>query len=533
MKVLNVIVLSILISILSIGSTFSQNESKHFKLLLIIKPAVDLPEFSLSRTTISAESIAAITESYTIHFPKLTATITDSTVTIETKVVVSDKPIRAVAGNKSGAYLEPQNIVEDVAAYSFPGQYDCIQVIYSLASIPNIAWGLTFPGSCYSSEMNYAGICTIANFNSAADYRNPASNVHEVFLHEWLHTLEAYYYNVLGVTNPPEPGHLDAAGNLCYTNLVKFYADHLNGTMHNYCVNPPAALPGTGFGPKAWQYPSPREFYGAFNDETLEPSAGMVAENLILNPSFEKLDGRDMPQNWSTWKFFNDNAVSYSVDNQIKTHGIYSAHISNNPNMNLSSFNQEIKVEPNTTYVFMGKMKTKNVIAFEGSHNIGGAFILTHDLMGWGTVNQIMGTNDWKRFAILYNSRNDNSVIVRNCLGHWSSAATGDAWFDDLFLVKLKDFELVASSIIDNIADKKAQNQNLVVYTTNHDIIIENLENNIEKIYLYDILGRMLKSVETSHQNKVIISADNLPKGILLINATGNKIFKTAKFVNF
>jgi hypothetical protein len=224
----------------------AQENQAHFKMLLIIKPNVNLPEHSLIESTLSQEAIEAITFNYLDEFPWLVDSITGGMVTIETSVVVSERPVTSIGGDENDFYLAPEGCAEDIQEFSSSAQYDCIQVVYSLANLPTAAWGLTFPGSCFTPLTNYAGICTIKNLTDPQDYYNRNIHVSEVFLHEWLHTLEYYYYNLLHATNPPSPGHLDAAGSLCYTNLVQFYADHLTGNMYNYCDDPPTPLPGTG-----------------------------------------------------------------------------------------------------------------------------------------------------------------------------------------------------------------------------------------------------------------------------------------------
>jgi len=514
-------------------ATQAQENLAHFKLLLIIRPNVNLPELSLVETTLSQEAIDAITFNYLNELPWLVDTMTGGMVSVETEVVVSQTPITFVGGDANGYYLTPEGCAEDIQTFSLPAQYDCIQVIYSLANLPHAAWGLTFPGSCFTAMTNYAGICTIENFTNSQDYYNRDIHVSEVFIHEWLHTLEYYYYDLIHATNMPSPGHLDAAQNLCYGtadhNLVEFYADHLTGTLYNYCEVPPIPLPaGSGFGPQAYQYPTPKELFAVINDSLIY-SEDMRANNILLNPSFELLDVNNNPLNWETYYWFGTPIVFTTTHTEF-THENTSLYIKNE-DMNLTYAYQTIAIEPNKQYMFIGDIKTQNVEAHETNHNIGAAFVLVNNWGSeWGYVDHIMGTHDWTRMVMLYHSQTHNSIRINCGMGYWSSAATGEVWFDNLWFGKISDIEMINST--SNITETPYSTTPIYLYKQNDQWVAENLNQQFNIMQIYDITGRLLKSVNIENANYITIATPDLPTGLLLLNFRGNKETTTLKFVN-
>ncbi|MDR1758321.1 MAG: T9SS type A sorting domain-containing protein [Bacteroidales bacterium] len=510
----------------------------HFNLLLVIKPEFNLPQFDLVGTTLSSDKIEAITRSYLVHLPDLCSRISDSMVVLSTKVVVSPYAISQHHGDANDFLLYPEDVIEDIQQFSSPGEFDCIQFIYNLDGKVNAnAWGLTYPSFCFTSQMNYAGYCTIVDINSASDYANADHTVHEVFLHEWMHTLEQYYYNLLGVTRIPGGG-LDGAGGLGYTSdtygrgedetrffkgLELFYRDHLLGTMYNY--NEHSDMPGTGFGPAAYAYPTPREVYSQLTNAFWKPAESTRANNLLQNPSFEEITPDSLPVSWvADNRWFADHQHSWTTVSGTCTHGNRALYISATEDV-VFAVKQELVLE-NEAYILTFKIKTNQVEAHEGGHNFGAGMQTwdNHPDGYWYSNGPAFeGTQDWQRGGKLFKPNPEYpTTTIAAAIGNWSSAATGAAWFDDIILVKIKDFKGSIDSsttAINSILPDKSGNLKIYPNPAKNELKIENGEwKTGNKIEIYDLLGKLQQSSISNQQSSIqTIDISHLSTGMYLL----------------
>lgn len=267
----NCALIVLLFSILTCHAQAEVPAPVEFDLLLIIKPTGSIPELDYSYT-MTEEDIAAATKSYLEYFPALVTKLSKGTVKVNTTVKVSSRPVTTLSTINNSYWLSPGDAKEDVKEFTEIGQYDCVQTYYCLTGIGgDIMWGL---GSYdFFEEVNYAGYSAIVYRESFStpEYLNPDSYAHEIWLHEWMHSLEGFYYNVLGVRRPPHPAHLDAAEKLGYTsdiiedsvcvnNLPIFYSHHLLGKFIDF-THPLRPTIDGGFGPEAWKYGTPKQYY--------------------------------------------------------------------------------------------------------------------------------------------------------------------------------------------------------------------------------------------------------------------------------
>lgn len=267
----NCVLIVLLFSIFTCHAQTEVPSPVEFDLLLIIKPTGSIPELGYSYT-MSDEDIAAATKSYLEYFPALVTKLSNGTVKVNTTVKVSSRPVSTLSSLNDSYWLSPADVKEDAKEFTEIGQYDCVQTYYSLIGMgENILWGL----GCFDffEETNYAGYCAIVYRESFStpEYQNPDSYAHEIWLHEWMHSLEGFYYNILGVRRPPHPAHLDAAENLgyksditengvCINNLPVFYSHHLMGKFIDFTHPLRPSIDG-GFGPEAWKYGTPKKYY--------------------------------------------------------------------------------------------------------------------------------------------------------------------------------------------------------------------------------------------------------------------------------
>ncbi len=152
----------------------------------------------------------------------------------------------------------------------------------------------------------------------------------------------------------------------------------------------------------------------------------VTAENLIPNPSFEEAaDGKPAGwdnQNWVGQARFEHADVghtgnrSVSVDFDQPGDGGWVVHV---------------RVQPHATYRLSGWIKTEDVQTSGGR----GAIIGVHNIQPVVTP-AVLGTSDWKRGEVVFETGQNISVQIHCFLGAWGTV-TGRAWFDDLKLEKL------------------------------------------------------------------------------------------------
>jgi hypothetical protein len=101
------------------------------------------------------------------------------------------------------------------------------------------------------------------------------------------------------------------------------------------------------------------------------------------------------------------------------------------------SFEAKVPVEPFATYRLSGWIKTENVHALDGR----GALMNVHDLGIVNATPPLTGTHDWTRVELVFQTFGQDRLSVLCCLGGWG-LASGKAWFDDLVLQKLNNYDL-------------------------------------------------------------------------------------------
>lgn len=126
-----------------------------------------------------------------------------------------------------------------------------------------------------------------------------------------------------------------------------------------------------------------------------------------------------MEFNLHTSDFSRDNSVKYSNKASYKIQ-------SNTPND--AMYVQTIEVTPNTAYKVSCMVKTEDVKAQKGILTAG-AHISIADTVE--KSDSIVGTNDWQKMELLFNSKNRTSVNIGFRLGGYEDDCTGTVWFSD------------------------------------------------------------------------------------------------------
>lgn len=160
----------------------------------------------------------------------------------------------------------------------------------------------------------------------------------------------------------------------------------------------------------------------------VETPATTCPDQLLQNGGFE-LSGYPYsaaPLNWNTG-FWNSSAQLVH-DNTTHHFGSGSARITA-ATENDAWFRQDVTVQPNTSYLLTGWIKTENVTGGVGANL---------SLVGtWTHTEGLHGTNNWTRVSIYFNSGSGTQITIGARLGYWAATSSGTAWFDDLRLTPI------------------------------------------------------------------------------------------------
>ena len=145
--------------------------------------------------------------------------------------------------------------------------------------------------------------------------------------------------------------------------------------------------------------------------------------NILTNSSFEQgvYSPASLPDDWS-WDTFNPTAIHTWDQRESKT-GNRSVKITS-ATPNDARWIQNVPVEQNKPYSLSGWVKTENVGHSSESVDLGANISL---LGGFTHSPGILGTTDWKRTGVLFNSGSNQQVTVAARLGFFSGTTTGTA----------------------------------------------------------------------------------------------------------
>ena len=157
-----------------------------------------------------------------------------------------------------------------------------------------------------------------------------------------------------------------------------------------------------------------------------QPEVKIANVNLIENPSFEN-EKNMQPIGWKTNKYGGGD-VTYEWANIGRT-GKHSVMIHSDNGVD-AGWLCDIPCDPNTDYILSGWIKT------EGVEKVGraeGALLNLH--IHQLKSNAVVGSHDWTRVELKFNSGDQSHVIINCLFGGWGSAK-GTAWYDDIELVR-------------------------------------------------------------------------------------------------
>jgi hypothetical protein len=394
-----------------------------WRVLLIVKAkgeirAEDFPgvDYEMSRTDIEAVKVA-----FTEFTPAFVKTLSRGRLVLKADVVVSPTPLTKVAKLGDGNWISPDCVSDDIASLAPPGKYDGVFVYWKDSddtTKQNLKGGF---GWTLGSADGYKGVgYSCVNFVPARNLGRE-SEWTEVFLHEWLHQLEAFYGGK-GVKLPR--GGLHGNDNYGFK--------HKGGWKHWYEAFINAELMESdgsqvGLGEAAWRRGTFRDEQRIRLPEYLTPERRRA--NLLVDGSFE--DGGNSWTNRS-WR---GNANSAAIVSDVHKVG-KSAAVLRSSAADDVMYLQKVTVKPKTRYLLSGWVRTEKVVVEQEGGATGANLSVAG---GFEATSSLVGTKGWTYLALVFASGDREEVEIGARLGHHGSTASGTAWFDDLVLIEIPE----------------------------------------------------------------------------------------------
>lgn len=161
------------------------------------------------------------------------------------------------------------------------------------------------------------------------------------------------------------------------------------------------------------------------------PAGAEESKNLLVNGSFESLDGDGLPSGWYTDAYvYREDMSQYSITEEARTGSV--AAVVSNLKANDARFAQRVKVEPNSLYRLSGWIRADE-IADSGR----GANISVSDVYVF-SESVFDSEGEWV-YVELYGQTGEDQkeLTVFARVGGYSGESIGSAAFDDLRLEKV------------------------------------------------------------------------------------------------
>lgn len=378
-----------------------------------------------------AAEVEAVRRAFAEYTPAIVKRLSRGRLAWAPEVVVSPVRLSTVTPLRDGTWVSPADVAGELDQHVTPGSFDCVFVYWKDSDDRTGAslrggFGWSIGPSAGAKGCGY----TCVN-HMATNLWTPESETTEVFLHEWLHQVEAFYQSK-GVRLPR--GGLHGNSNYGFEHEASGWKKWYEAFINAELKEPDGAF--VGLGEAAWKLGTIRAAggarptaVGAGNGGGGGGDARAQARNLLADASFENAGG----QTWrlTSWRRQEANRV-VSLDRRRVHEGKASLSLTTDVADDVA-VGQKVRVKPNTQYVLSGWIKTEDVRIVEA----GGEFGASLGVMGtWEANRSFTGTRDWARVSVEFNTGNRDTVEVAARLGHNGSTATGRAWFDDLELVE-------------------------------------------------------------------------------------------------
>jgi hypothetical protein len=399
-----------------------------FRVLLLIKPVVDvtLPDGTRVTVRMADQVIRDAGVAVSRVTDNMARELSGGRIRLETTVVVSDTPLTRVSPLGGGYWVAPEDVQEDLDRFiPEPGRYDSVLVFADLRDEPNgdvvpmEAYGLTSGPQPAAWFAAYSTIQYI-EWDALLHPGQPWGN--EVFLHEWLHGLEAFYAD-RGVRMPTDGLHGAEEHGMPQADPAwgwsPWYRQFLMGTA----IEPDGAA--AGLGPRAWRLGPIRAYYRPLARGFVTPA--MAARNLLR-------DGDAEASGLGPWRAYGWQPDGFTADRDGGARTGVGALRIGNATANDVRLAQDVAVTPGHDYLLAGWVRTAGVRVREDGAI--GANLSVEG--GWERTPSVSGdSGGWRYVALRFGARDRRQVTVAARLGFFNNTATGTAWFDDLMLLDL------------------------------------------------------------------------------------------------
>lgn len=170
---------------------------------------------------------------------------------------------------------------------------------------------------------------------------------------------------------------------------------------------------------------------------TQDELAGVT--QFVANGSFEEMAG-ETPKGWSSRSWQRDSDAVFAVEPAGHS-GTRSVSISSATGAD-ASWVSIVPIRPYSRYRLSGWIKTESLAAGAGR----GAQINIDGAGEWRTP-AVTGTQDWTRVETEFEAGANDALSVTCLFGGWGPS-TGQAWFDDIELVRLSGRELGEPAVV-------------------------------------------------------------------------------------
>lgn len=401
----------------------SKAKTLEWRVLLIVKAKGDIRAdgFPDVKYEMNPVDIAAVKAAFAEYTPTIVKDLSNGRLVWKPDVVISPTSLTKVAKLGDGNWVGPECVATDIEKHAPLGKYDGV-FVYWKDTDDKTRRSLKGGFGWSIGPTEAAGGCgfSCVNFVPAKDFTRE-SEWTEVFIHEWLHQLEAFYGSN-GVKLPR--GGLHGNDNYGFK--------HKNGWKHWYNAFINAELTekdGThvGLGESAWRRGTIRDELAVRLPEYLTPDRRRA--NLLTEGSFE---GTESAKNWLHRSWRGNNKI-LSIVHDVTKAGKAAARLQSSVGDDALLY-QKIAVKPKTRYLLCGWIRTDKVVIDQKGGAVGANLSVAG---GFESSRSVVGTNDWTYATLVFSSGERKEIEVGGRLGHHGSVALGTAWFDDLVLIEL------------------------------------------------------------------------------------------------
>jgi len=392
-----------------------------WRVLLIVKAAGDIKAdgFPDVKYKMAPADIAAVKVAFQEFTSSYVKVLSRGKLVWKADVVVSSMPLDKVTKLGDGNWVGPECVAKDIEQHAPLGKYDGIFVYWKGTDDKtkrDLKGG--FGWSIGPNEAANGCGYSCVNFVPARDLGRE-SEWTEVFLHEWLHQLEAFYGG-RGVKLPR--GGLHGNDNYGFK--------HKNGWLHWYDAFINADLKEkdgsrVGLGESAWRLGTIRDELAVRLPAFVTPE--MRKGNLLADGSFE-----EGSKAWSSRSWRGNRNVTAVVAEEKKSGK--AAVVFRSTATDDAMYFQKVTVKAKTRYLLSGWARTEKVVVEEKGGAMGASLSVAG---GFEASRSLLGTKDWTYLTLVFDSGTRTEVEVGARLGHHGSTASGTAWFDDIVLIEL------------------------------------------------------------------------------------------------